>query len=663
MQIDRTGIVQYLGLTLFAFMLAACGGGDGGSAPPTLVSIAINPGNPSVAKGMAQQFIATGVYSNSSTSDVTSSVTWSSSTPTVAAVSAVGLASTVGVGSTRVTANLGSVSTSTTLTVTTAILKSISLSPTTPSVALGLTQQFKATGVYSDSSTADLTTTAAWSSATASVAAVTAAGLATAIATGSSIIMATSGAISAHTTLTVTPPVLVSISITPSPAFIGIGLTLPESATGTYSNGTIQNLTGAAAWTSSTNTVASVGATTGAVTGASVGLTTITATVGTIAGTTSLSVLANQWGATGGMSVPREDHTATLLPNGDVLAAGGNTTGTASLTITASAETYSASAARWAATGSLNTPRFSHTATLLANGTVLVAGGVDATGATLASAELYNPVTGAWTATGSLSTPRSEHTATLLGNGKVLVVGGCCIAGINDYISSSEIYDPATGTWTVTGSLSTPVANHTATLLASGNVLVAGGTTVVPYGGITFLTQGVSTAEIYNAGLGTWTVTGSMTTARTAHTATLLSNGKVLVAGGLQLGNPISTPVTSAELYDPAAGTWNATGSLSIPRASHTATLLPNGKVLVAGSVPIPDAITVSYPPATSEIYDPVAATWTTTGSMTTGREFHTATLLSNGTVLVTGGDNGAFNSGGTASLSSSEIYFFNGTY
>ena len=271
MRIKGTWLVQCLGLVLFALTLTACGGGDSGSAPPTLVSISINPGNPSVAKGVAQQFTATGVYSNSSTANLTSTVTWSSATPSVATVSAAGLAATLGVGSAVITAKSGSLSTSTTLSVTSAILKSISVTPTNPSVALGITEQFKATGVYTDSSTADLTNSAAWSSATPTVATVNAAGLATTIKTGSSIITATSGSISGSTTLTVTPTVLESISITPNPAFTGIGITLPLSATGKYSNGTLQNLTTTAAWTSSASTVASVGGSTGVVTGTSLG--------------------------------------------------------------------------------------------------------------------------------------------------------------------------------------------------------------------------------------------------------------------------------------------------------------------------------------------------------------------------------------------------------
>src|SRR2546423_1740454 len=168
--------------------------------------------------------------------------------------------------------------------------------------------------------------------------------------------------------------------------------------------------------------------------------------------------------------------------------------------------------------------------------------------------------------TGSLNIARYFHTTTLLPNGKVLVTGGD--DGVN-YLTSAELYDPTSGTWSATGSLTTARSQYTATLLPNGKVLVAGG--VNNYGAF-------SSAELYDPANGTWSATGSLTTARGRHTATLLPNGKVLVPGG----ENFSSVLNSAELYDPASGTWSATGSLSTGRAAHTATLLPNGKVLVA---------------------------------------------------------------------------------
>src|SRR6266853_1898148 len=177
--------------------------------------------------------------------------------------------------------------------------------------------------------------------------------------------------------------------------------------------------------------------------------------------------------------------------------------------------------------------------------------------------------------TGSLATAREHHTATLLPNGKVLVAGGSENAGA---LASAELYDPATGTWMTTGSLNDQRTSYTATLLPNGKVLVVGG-----YGRGIF---GVwASAELYDPVSGTWTATGSLATRRWLHTATLLPDGKVLVAAGAENNNPIQS-LASAEVYDPASETWATTGSLAHARSEHTATLLPNGKVVVAAGSP-----------------------------------------------------------------------------
>ncbi len=207
-------------------------------------------------------------------------------------------------------------------------------------------------------------------------------------------------------------------------------------------------------------------------------------------------------------------------------------------------------------TGSLATARYNHTATSLPNGKVLVAGGYVGGQGDLASAELYDPASGNWTATGSLVTPRNLHTATLLLNGKVLVVGGQ--SGFDD-TTTAELYDPGSGTWTAAGSLR-PGFGHTATLLPDGKVLIAGGFNYeFGFGGGSH-----AGAALYDPASGNWTMTGRLATARDRHTATLLPTGKVLVAGG---GNHMVWfglgTLSTAELYDPASGTWTATGSLS----------------------------------------------------------------------------------------------------
>jgi hypothetical protein len=275
----------------------------------------------------------------------------------------------------------------------------------------------------------------------------------------------------------------------------------------------------------------------------------------------------------------------------------------------------------WTAVDSMGTERVGHTATLLSSGKVLVAGGYNGSldnEGEIASAELYDPVTGTWSATGSLATARFGHTATLLTSGRVLVAGGSSQVGPGPF-ASAELYDPVTGTWSATGSLATAHVYHSATLLPSGRVLVAGG-----FGDSSVY---LASAELYDPGTGTWSATGSLAAARERHTATLLPSGRVLVTGGglFQL-------LASAELYDPVTGTWSATGSLATARFGHTATLLSSGRVLVTGGY------SGSAYLASAELYDPDTGTWSATGSLATARIGHTATLLSSGRVLVAGG-------------------------
>jgi hypothetical protein len=284
----------------------------------------------------------------------------------------------------------------------------------------------------------------------------------------------------------------------------------------------------------------------------------------------------------------------------------------------------------WIPTHSMGTARLYYTATLLSSGKVLVAGGFNVTDGYLNSAELYDPATGTWTATGSMGSPREGHTATLLPSGKVLAAAGYDTAPLN----GAELYDPTTGTWTATGSLADARFGYTATLLPNGHVLVVGGNDSVS--GF----HDLSSAELYDPATETWTTTGSLAHARQSHTATLLPNGQVLVAGGYN-----GTSLSSAELYDPAAGIWSATGSMRDARASHTATLR-SGKVLVAGGNHGNGDL------SSTELYDPVSGTWRMTGSLGTARQDHTATLLPNSQVLVAGGSNDV-----NYGLSSAELY------
>jgi hypothetical protein len=259
--------------------------------PAVLQSIAVTPANPSVAKGLTQQFTATGTFSDNSTQNLTSSVTWASATTSVATITAAGLATAVGTGTSTISATLGGISGSTVLTVTAAALQSIAVTPANPSVAKGLTQQFTATGTFSDNSTQNLTSQVTWASGTTSVATITAAGLATAVGTGTSTISATLGGISGSTVLTVTAAALQSIAVTPANPSVTKGLTQQFTATGTFSDNSTQNLTSSVTWASATTSVATITAA-GLATAVGAGTSTISATLGGITGSTVMTVTA-----------------------------------------------------------------------------------------------------------------------------------------------------------------------------------------------------------------------------------------------------------------------------------------------------------------------------------------------------------------------------------
>jgi hypothetical protein len=192
--------------------------------------------------------------------------------------------------------------------------------------------------------------------------------------------------------------------------------------------------------------------------------------------------------------------------------------------------------------------RGNHKVTELPNGTVLVTGGHNSE-AYLTTAEIYDPVTGTRSPTGSLRTARELHTATLLADGTVLVVGGSNGTG---YLASAEIYDPSTGTFSSTGRLATARQHQTATLLANGTVLVVGGFGLACRACNRFGTGPLASAEIYEPASGTFFPTGSPATARGGHTATRLADGTVLVVGGLTM----APGPASNEIYDPATGAW-----------------------------------------------------------------------------------------------------------
>ena len=282
---------------------------------------------------------------------------------------------------------------------------------------------------------------------------------------------------------------------------------------------------------------------------------------------------------------------------------------------------------------SLNVGRTGHAAALLPNGTVLIAGGEDASNDVLPSAEIYDPVAGTFTTVSvTLTTARTGATATLLNNGTVLIVGGSSDG--STALPSAEIYDPVAGTFTaLTGagqSLGAARFGHTATLLPNGNVLIAGGQNS---GGP------LSSVEIYNSSTQVFGAgPGPLGTPRAGHTATLLFNGTILFAGGSGL--------SSAELYNPSSGNSTPTGNITTDRTNHAATLLPDGNVLIAGGTSSGNAVN------STELYNTAAGTFAATGNMQRARSSLTASVLDSAQVLVVGGSNSTY-----PALASAELY------
>lgn len=329
------------------------------------------------------------------------------------------------------------------------------------------------------------------------------------------------------------------------------------------------------------------------------------------------------------MTAAREFHTATLLDDGKVLVAGGND----GSTILSTAEVFDPSTGNFAAKGSLSIARKESTATLLGNGKVLIAGGLGANGQALTSAELYDPASGTFSLTDAMSIQRAEHTATLLNNGKVLIIGGLQALGSSQNTATSELFDPDTETFSATGSMTDARGNHVAALLKNGKVLVAGGNA----------TDGsvLASAEIFDPVTGSFETTGNMGSPRESFTAAVLADGKVLITGG----DLVTSTYSSAEIFDSSKGTFTITELMTIPRQWHTATTLSSGTVLVIGGdqlIPVFNGTTRSgFLPestATNEFFDPGSKTFTAGNDLLQARARHRTTLLKDGSVLVTGG-------------------------
>jgi N-acetylneuraminic acid mutarotase len=392
----------------------------------------------------------------------------------------------------------------------------------------------------------------------------------------------------------------------------------------------------------------------------------------------------NSWTNGASLSTQRFRHSMTTAPNGRIIITGGlNTSGSPAVNnYLSSVEIYSPSGDNYYQGSNLPEGRRGHFTAVLPNGNVLVAGGATGDNTISTTTKEYNTGdqrSNTFTATGSLTTARAYHTATLLNSGKFLIAGG--YAGGSDYFAGCELYDPSTGTWSSTGSLTLGRRDHEAVLLPTGKVLLTGGynpgggtaikvnselfnPTTGTWGAATSMNtkrqqfglvwsplvgkaiaiggdEGKSTmsetVESYDPYLDTWTNKTSMATGRSGHTVTVLSDGKILVTGGYSASN---TVLSSVEVYDPVANTWTTKASMSTARHFHKATLMPDGKVLVTGGAGT-SASSPSYLNSV-EVYDPVANTWTSKASFTTARYRHISILMADGKILLAGGQTGS---------------------
>ncbi len=322
-------------------------------------------------------------------------------------------------------------------------------------------------------------------------------------------------------------------------------------------------------------------------------------------GAQSATAQSNSWTPTGAPVEAPGYETATTLPDGRVLAVGGQG---------ALAELYQPATGTWQATGAMRRSRTSATVTLLADGKVLVAGGFHGTTVEV-TAELYDPATGSWTLTGAMGTGRYYHTATLLADGTVLIAGGKdqtylqCGYYTCPAIASAEVYDPATGRFTPTGAMTAARALFTTTLLADGTALAAAS----------------GPADLYDPASGTWSRTASLPADINSYAAVRLADGRVLSIGGARFGG------TAATLYQPGSGTWRAAASLNVDRCTvpYAAVGLADGRVLVVGGNPNSRF---------AEVWDPAAGFWETTGLMSNARSSRPGVArLADGRVLVEG--------------------------
>lgn len=351
------------------------------------------------------------------------------------------------------------------------------------------------------------------------------------------------------------------------------------------------------------------------------------------------ALLDPSWAATtGSMTTTRSWHVANLLGSGKVLLAGGSYKTGASTTFLASAELYDPVTKTFAATGAMTTARANHASAMLSDGKVLVAGGQSA--GILASGETYDPALGTWTATGPMVSARHRHAMISLGTTGVLVAGG---ASATEPLATAELYFPATRSFSGTGTMTWPRRDLTLSPLSGGKVLAAFGWANK------WPNVDLSQVEVFEPLTGAWTAGVDNSPSRSMHAAAVLSDGRILLAGGHSVGS--SGNISTASIFNPTTGAWTSGGSLSIRRQWHTLTAMSNGAVLAAGGVVGTDSGPGTTYYSNAELWTGTSFTTSSVPAMTVPRYAHTATALSDGTVLIAGGINAL------GTLGSAEIF------
>lgn len=352
---------------------------------------------------------------------------------------------------------------------------------------------------------------------------------------------------------------------------------------------------------------------------------------------------AGGWSTVGELPSPRkwpsDGEAAVRLEDGTVLAAGGTVPRETS---TAESLLFDPVAKTWTPTGELRSARRAHTLTKLADGRVLAVGGMPGRLGLpfrfLDSAEVYDPAKRRWSSTGPLKEARSLHSATLLDDGRVLVAGGMGYPrpGVMRTLRSAELFDPETETWTGARPMTEARLGHPAVKLPDGRVLMVGGDTTIDV----YRRIGQAFCELYDPVAENWAPTGSMRVPRRGHQAVLLADGAVFTVGGNgpQLRTErgyVAFSQWRTEHYNPATGAWTTGGNLPAGRTFHHAVPLASGKVLLVGGT---DSATYDVGYSSCAVYDPLARTWSQAGGMATGRFYCSATPLEDGRVLAAGG-------------------------